>query len=339
MNVHTYIKKLHDGETLSEDTAHNLFNAIFSGEVSNIQLASILTVMKMRGESSEEIAGAARSMREHAVTLPLKNVAFFDTCGTGGDNSHSFNVSSAVALVLTSMGVPVAKHGNRSMTSKSGSADFYEALGIPIGLTGTAAVDYFNRHGFIFLYAPNYHPAMKHAVPVRKDLGIRTIFNFLGPLTNPLGPRRQAIGLFHPRYLPLYGQVVSRLSYERTVLYSAESGMDEVSPVEPTHVRDIRDSTERRFTIFPADYFTPEEAAVLPFRYTAAENAAVFMTTLGSTSPTPLGKLLALNTALALYTLNGDGDFKRHYRSTLDLIHSGQVYRKVKELVQNNDAD
>ncbi|HDP79934.1 MAG TPA: anthranilate phosphoribosyltransferase [Spirochaetes bacterium] len=332
MNIQNCIKELHEGVTLPEDRSLELFNAIFAGEVNEVRLASILTALSVRGETSQEIVGAALSMRSFATKLPISDNGFFDTCGTGGDHSHSFNISTAVALILCSMGVPMAKHGNRSMTSKSGSADFLEALGVPIGLSGDEAAAYFRRHGFIFLYAPNYHPAMKHAVPVRRALGVRTIFNFLGPLTNPLAPKRQVVGVFHPRHLPLYARAAACLPYERILVYSADSGMDEVSPVEPTHVVDVHGGTERSFSIDPDAYITPAEAAGLPFQNSAEENAAAFMETIMSAEPTPLGKLLALNTALALYALNGEEGFARRYGRALDLVHSGQVARKVNEM-------
>ncbi len=329
MHIKAHIKRINEGEILDESGSEELFDAIFAGGVTEIELAALLIGLKVRKETAPEVAGAVRSMRKCARALALPQDGLFDTCGTGGDNSHSFNISSAVAIILNAMGASIAKHGNRSMSSRSGSADFLEALNIPIALMGEDAAGYFARNRFLFLFAPNYHPAMKHAVPVRKALGVRTIFNFLGPLTNPASPRRQVIGVFHPKFLPLYAGVVSRLGYERVLLYSAINGMDEVSPVEPTLIYDVRGDAISRTTVTPGEFISPEEAACLPHHLTPQENAAAFLETIRSGSPTPLGKLLALNTALALTALKDDGDIASHYRPALEAIHGGAAYDRL----------
>ncbi|MGV7930464.1 MAG: anthranilate phosphoribosyltransferase [Spirochaetota bacterium] len=332
------IRTLSEGGTLSAVESEGLFNAIFQGSVSEIEIAAAVVALKVRRETSEEILGAVRSMRAFAAPLELGDSAIFDTCGTGGDHSGSFNVSSAVALTLAALGVPIAKHGNRSVSSKSGSADFLEALDVPIGLTGADAAAYFRRRGFVFLFAPNYHPAMRHAGAVRKTLGVRTIFNYLGPLTNPAAPRRQAIGVFHPSMLPLYAGVAARLQYDCAVIYSAAGGMDEVSPVAPTEVLVVSGSDVRSFLIEPGRYISPGEAAMLPKNLSAAENAERFLETIGSPAPTPLGRLIALNTALALFAHRGEGEIESHFATALDAIHGGAVLSTLSALKEERHA-
>ncbi|MBP7605370.1 MAG: anthranilate phosphoribosyltransferase [Spirochaetes bacterium] len=332
------IRTLSEGGTLSALESEGLFNAIFQGAVSEIEMAAAVVALKVRRETPEEILGAVRSMRAFASPLELCDAGVFDTCGTGGDNSGSFNVSSAVALTMASLGVPVAKHGNRSVSSRSGSADFLEALGVPIGLTGAEAAEYFRKRRFVFLFAPNYHPAMRHAGAVRKALGVRTIFNYLGPLTNPAGPPRQAIGVFHPAMLPLYAGVAAELKYDCAVIYSAEGGMDEVSPVAPTEVRVVSGRRVRSFTIDPSRFITAAEAETLPRNLTAAENAERFVETIESPSPTPLGRLIALNTALALFAHRDGGEIETHYATALDAIHGGAVMATLSALRDNRNA-
>lgn len=331
MNTASLVTQTIEGNELSMAQSEILFDSIFDGKISEVELAAVLAAMKVRKERPQEISGAIKSMRKFAVSLPITE-SVFDTCGTGGDHSHSFNISSAVAIILNAMGYSIAKHGNRSVTSKSGSADFYEALNIPVNLSGQDAVRYFNKNKFIFLFAPNYHPAMKHAAPVRKQLGVRTIFNFLGPLTNPLNPKRQMIGVFHPSFLEVYAQAALPLGYERLVLYSSANGMDEVSPLHPTTITEITGTAINSFTINPETFITKDESQLLPHNLTPQENAQVFTQTIQSTTPTPLGKLLALNAALALYVLDYSPSMENNFASALECIHSGTVAQTLLKL-------
>lgn len=330
------ISSVFNGEKLSADESESLFMHLFSGNISEVELSGLLIAMKLRGETSEEISGAARSMRKFSNRLDLGDDAIFDTCGTGGDNSHSFNISSSVALVLSSLGVPVAKHGNRSMSSKSGSMDFYEKLGLPVNLTGDDAVNYFKKHNFVFMAAPNYHPAMKYAAPVRKKLGTRTIFNYLGPLTNPAGTRRQAIGFFSPELLPLYAETARELSFDRVLIYSSEDGMDEVSPYAPTTVYEIDSGDMKSFSIDPGQFISSDEAAQIPKGLEAEDNANIFMDMLGKGEETPLAKLIALNSAVAMYAHDSKNGVKGSYEKALNAVTDGTVKRKVMELRGSN---
>lgn len=330
------IASLFNGGKLSSEESECLFMHLFSGNISEAELGGILIAMKLRGETPEEISGAARSMRRFSTKIDLGNKEIFDTCGTGGDNSHSFNISSSVALILASLGIPVAKHGNRSMSSRSGSTDFYEKLGIPVNLTGADAVEYFNRHNFIYMAAPNYHPAMKYAAPVRKQLGTRTIFNYLGPLTNPAGTRKQAIGFFSPELLPLYAETARTLSFERALIYSSSDGMDEISPYAPSIIYEIESGEMKTFTIDPADFLNSAEASEIPKGLASEENANVLMETIGSGKATPLAKLISMNAAVAMYAHNSMNEIKESYSRCLEAVADGTVKKKVMDLRESN---
>jgi anthranilate phosphoribosyltransferase len=330
------IASIFNGGKLSTEESESLFMHLFSGNISEVELSGILIAMKLRGETSEEISGAARSMRRFSTKINLGNDEIFDTCGTGGDNSHSFNISSSVALILASLGIPVAKHGNRSMSSRSGSTDFYEKLGIPVNLAGDDAVEYFKRHNFIYMAAPNYHPAMKYAAPVRKQLGTRTIFNYLGPLTNPAGTRKQAIGFFSPELLPLYAETARALSFDRALIYSSSDGMDEISPYAPSVIYEIEAGEMKSFTVNPVDFIESSEAAEIPKGLAAEDNVSIFMDTVSRGKTTPLAKLISMNAAVALYAHSSTNEIMDSYNRCLEAVNDGTVKNKIMELRESN---
>lgn len=334
MNTKELLNLVYSGQCLSKEQSSKLFSSIFNGEVDERELAGMLIGMKVKGETSDEIAGAALSMREFALAPDITETELFDTCGTGGDGKHSFNVSSAVAIILNSLGQKIAKHGNRSVSSISGSADFYEALGVPIALKPEEAAAYFSKTGFLFLFAQTYHPAMKYAGPVRKALATRTIFNFLGPLTNPLKLKRQMIGVYNKDFLPLYSESAKIIGYDRLVLYSSADGMDEVSPYAITHCVLIEGEKETAFDIDPSSYITAEEADTIPAKYNAQQNAELFVKTMSEKTETPLVKLLALNAALALYTLGKAESVNAGVAMAKDEILSGRVADTIAKLKQ-----
>lgn len=329
--VQKTIRALTDGERLSAESSEEFFDAVFNGETSEVELAAVLAAMRVRGETSDEITGAARSMRKAAAKFDAGQRDHIDTCGTGGDHSQSFNVSSAAAIVNCAAGIPVVKHGNRSVTSKSGSADFIEALGLPITLTGDNASAYFRRHGFVFLFAPLYHPAMKYAAPVRKALSVRTIFNYLGPLTNPSFPARQMIGVYSTEFLEKYACAAASLGYERVLIYSSEDGMDEVSPSARTVVYEVEGKKISSFSIDPQEFISPSEAESIPRGCSAAENVCNFIDAISAKKETPLGKFIALNSALGMYARE-KGNFRDCYKKARDILLSGAVLQKVEEL-------
>lgn len=331
-SVTTSLNSVFNGKSLDSVQSEKIFEHLFSGQMSEIELSGLLMAMKLRGEKSEEISGAARSMRKFCSSIDLGTDDIFDTCGTGGDHSGSFNISSSVAVILSSLGVPIAKHGNRSVSGKSGSTDFYECLGIPANLTGDEAVNFFKKHNFIYMAAPNYHPAMRFAVPVRKQLAVRTIFNYLGPLTNPAGTKKQAIGFFSPELLSLYAETALALSFDRCVIYSSIDGMDEVSPYADTIVYEIESGTMDKFVITPGEYISPDEAKLIPSGLTPEENSLLFIETVSSGKPSPLARLLAMNSALSLYGYNRNNSIDESYHKSFKAIMDGTVHKKLKEL-------
>jgi anthranilate phosphoribosyltransferase len=215
-----------DGRTLTMDEAHAAMGSVMDGEATPAQLAALLVALRMRGETIEELAGFARAMRDRVVRVDAPE-GTIDTCGTGGDRSGTFNISTAAALVVAAAGVPVAKHGNRAITSQSGSADVLEALGVRTDHDADSAGTALREHGFAFLFAPSFHPAMKHAGPTRREIGVRTAFNLLGPLTNPAGARRQVVGVADPTVAPRLAHVLRLLGVERAFVVHGD-GLDEL---------------------------------------------------------------------------------------------------------------
>ena len=222
-----------DGATLSMDEARLAMGSVMDGEATQAQLAALLVALRMRGETIEELAGFASAMRERVVRVDAPE-GTIDTCGTGGDKSGTFNISTAAALVVAAAGVPVAKHGNRAMTSKSGSADVLEALGVRTDHDAASAAAALREVGFAFLFAPGFHPAMKHAGPTRREIGVRTAFNLVGPLTNPAGARRQVVGVADPAAAPRIAEVLRLLGTERAFVVHGD-GLDEL-PLDGTGV-------------------------------------------------------------------------------------------------------
>ena len=218
------------------------FAVVMQGEATPVQTAALLMGLRAKGETADELAGAARALREAMVRVELENPdALVDTCGTGGGRVGTLNISTAAAFVVAAAGVPVAKHGNRSYTSRSGSADVLEALGVDIGLLPAEAPTVLRRAGLVFLFAPTYHPAMRHAGPVRRELAVPTIMNLLGPLANPAGVRRQVIGVSSADRAPLVAEALVRLGAVHALVFHAAVGMDEISPSGATLVWEVRE--------------------------------------------------------------------------------------------------
>ena len=247
------IQQLSLGRSLSGEETVAAFGVVMRGEASPVQTAALLIGLRAKGETAEELAGAAHALRCAMVRLETDDGdALVDTCGTGGGRVGTLNLSTAAAFVVAGAGVPVAKHGNRSYTSRSGSADVLEALGIDIALAPSRASDVLRRAGLVFLFAPTYHPAMRHVGPVRKELGVATIMNLLGPLANPAGVRRQVIGVSAEDRAPLVAAALARLGASHALVLHATVGMDEVSPVGVTRVWEVREGEVARWEINPA---------------------------------------------------------------------------------------
>jgi anthranilate phosphoribosyltransferase len=244
------LKELVTGTTLSEQEAEGMMDEIMDGKASPAQIAGFLSILSLRGETVEELTGCVRSMRAHAKQMNSSR-ELMDIVGTGGDGTATFNISTASAIVLSALGVDVAKHGNRSVSSTSGAADVLEALGIPVRMTPEEAEQQLQRTHMCFLFAPIYHASMKYAVAPRKALGFRTIFNLLGPLTNPAGAQRQLLGVYSEKAAEAYAHAVSSLGTHRTLIVSGEDGMDEISVTGATRCLLVEGGQIRRFTLTP----------------------------------------------------------------------------------------
>lgn len=241
-------------ESLGESLAAEVFGAVMRGDATPVQVAGLLMGLRVKGETADEVAGAARALRDAMVRVEIDAPHLVDTAGTGGGAVTTFNISTAAALVAAGSGATVAKHGNRSYTSRCGSADVFEALGVSVGLDASGAVRVLREAGVAFLFAPNFHPAMRHVAPVRKELGVTTLMNLLGPLANPAGVRRQVIGVADAPLGPLVANALCRLGVEHALVVHGRVGMDEISPVGETSVWEVRDGEVSHWTLDPSDY-------------------------------------------------------------------------------------
>ena len=241
-------------ESLGETLAAEVFAVVMRGEATPAQVGALLLGLRVKGETADEVAGAARALREAMVRVEIDAPHLVDTAGTGGGSVTTFNISTAAALVAAGAGATVAKHGNRSYTSRCGSADVLEALGVSVGLDAGGAARVLREAGVAFLFAPNFHPAMRHVAPVRRELGVTTLMNLLGPLANPAGVQRQVIGVAEASLGPLVAEALARLGTEHALVVHGRVGMDEISPVGETDVWEVRDGDLSHWTLDPSDH-------------------------------------------------------------------------------------
>jgi len=306
---------------LTEVEAEQIFSAILDGEVSDEEIARFLTVLSERSETSEEIAGAARALRARLIPIEAPDNAI-DVCGTGGDGHHTLNVSTAVSLVVAAAGVPVAKHGNRAASSKSGAADTLEALGLDMEAAGRTAEKTLADIGICFLFAKNHHPAMGRIQPIRQKLGIRTIFNLMGPLSNPAGVKRQLIGIARPAYVPIYAAAKAKLGTERTMIVSGDEGLDELSLAGGNEVADVHgDSFEMKRV--DASVIGVEHAPVEAIRGGAAAHNAKALLALLQGTPDPYRDAVVFNAAASLMVAGTANDWEDGAAQAAEALDSG----------------
>ena len=251
------LSALLDGRDLDRDEARHVMGSIMDGEATPAQIGGFLVALRLKGETAEEIAGCAEAMREHVLAVKPQRGDLVDTAGTGGDGARTFNISTAAALVAAAAGAGVAKHGNRAVSSASGSADVLEALGFSLELEPERIERSIDELGFGFLFAPTHHPAMRHAAPVRRELAARTVFNVLGPLTNPAGARAQVVGVYAPDLVPTIADVLLSLGATRAFVVHGAGGVDELSPAGPNLVCEVADGEVRRREIDPVELGVP----------------------------------------------------------------------------------
>ena len=255
--IHDALARILDGHDLGQAEARAVMDEIMRGKATPGQIGGFLIALRLKGETADEIAGSAEAMREHVLAVRPKRDDLVDTAGTGGDGAGTFNISTAAALVAAAAGAGVAKHGNRAVSSSSGSADVLEALGFDLDLTPKRVARSIDELGFGFLFAPTHHPAMRHAAPVRRELAARTVFNVLGPLTNPAGARAQVVGVYAPELVPVIARVLLRLGAHRAFVVHGAGGIDELSPTGPNLVCEVAGGRVRRREIDPLDLGVP----------------------------------------------------------------------------------
>lgn len=332
------IRDLQAGKTITGKQAETVFSAIMQGEATPAQIAAILIGLNIRGEGPDVVAGAAAAMRAAANRIHPKSTGLVDTCGTGGDGSSTFNISTAVALVAAACGVPVAKHGNRAMSSKSGAADVLESLGVNIGITPEQVANCIDNVGIGFLFAPSHHPAMKHAGPVRRELGIRTVFNLLGPLTNPAGAEFQVLGVYAREKLELVAGALQQLGCRRALVVHGRDGLDEITTTDITDAILIEAGQEPiAFEIDPAAFGIPYAAPDALRGGDAATNAAILRHIFAGQAGAGRD-IVMLNAAAVLWVSGHASGISEGLGMAAEAIDSGKAQQKLDALIAFTQA-
>jgi anthranilate phosphoribosyltransferase len=325
------LARLMAGQDLTRGETEALFGRLMDGQVSDVLKSAILVALRMKGEAPAEIAGAASAMRRRATPIPHRRQGLVDTCGTGGDGKGTFNISTAAALVAAGAGACVAKHGNRSVSSRSGSADVLAALGVDVEMNPERAGRALEEIGIAFLFAPRVHPTMREVMPVRRELGTRTLFNVLGPLINPAGARRQVLGVYAAALVPVIAQVLSELGSEHALVVHGSDGLDEVTTTGPTTVGEVRDGQVRIFTLEPGDLGVAR-STLADLAGGGPEDNARAMERLLAGEPGPLAEITAVNAGAALYVAGEAEDLRDGVAVARASMISGAAARKLEEL-------
>jgi anthranilate phosphoribosyltransferase len=325
------LEKLRRHEDLSTEEAARAMGVIMDGEAKPSQIAALLVGLTLKGERPTEVVGFATAMRQRATPLPAPVGPVFDTCGTGGDGAHTFNVSTAAALIVAGSGVRVAKHGNRAASSKCGSADVFEALGIGLDGPPESVIRSLDYAKLAFFFAQAWHPSMRHAAPTRRELGVRTAFNLLGPLTNPAKPARQLIGVSRPEHTELLARALGQLGSERAWVVYGAGGLDEISTLGHTKVSELHRGTVNTFYVHPADAGLPV-ASVGDLRGgTAAENAAMIEDVVGG-GQGPRRDIALLNAGASLLIAGAASSLRDGVERAAQTIADGGARRVLAQL-------
>lgn len=325
------LEKLRRHEDLTADEAARAMGVIMDGDAQPAHMAGLLMALALKGERPDEMVGFARVMRARAMPLPSPVGPVFDTCGTGGDGAHTFNVSTAAAVVLASCGVQVAKHGNRAVSSRCGSADVFEAMGVALDAPAERVVRTLMSVGLAFFFAPAWHPSMKHAGPTRRELGVRTAFNLLGPLTNPAGALRQLVGVSRPEHTELIARTLGRLGAERAWVVHGADGLDELSTTGFTKVSEYRNGTVRTFYLHPADVGLPVAGRAALAGGTAVENAAM-IEELCAGAVGPRRDIVCLNAGAGLLIAGKAASVQEGIAMAGEALSSGKAARTLSAL-------
>jgi anthranilate phosphoribosyltransferase len=332
------ITRLLEGHDLTRSEAREVMGVIMSGEATPAQIGGFLVALRFKGETVHEIAGCAEAMRAHVLAVKPERGDLVDTAGTGGDNAHTFNISTAAALVAAAAGAGVAKHGNRAVSSSSGSADVLEALGFSLEQPPERIERSIDELGFGFLFAPAHHPAMKHAAPVRRELETRTVFNVLGPLTNPAGARAQVVGVFAPDLVPTMAQVLAELGAERAFVVHGAEGIDELSPAGPNQVCEVVGGDVVERVIDPADLGVQRCTATSLRGGTPAENAETIRSIFAGADGAKKDAVLP-NAAGAIAAAGHAEDLREGLELAREAVASGAAAERLDQLVTFSRGD
>jgi len=331
MDIREALINVVEGKDLSRDQAFGAALEIMEGRATTAQIGGFLTGLRMKGESVDEITGFVTAMRKMVMPVPARAADIVDTCGTGGDGKGTFNISTVAALVAAGAGCKVAKHGNRSVSSRCGSADLLERLGVNIEMTPARAAACIDEVGIGFLFAPAFHPAMKHAAGPRKELGIRTIFNILGPLTNPARARRQLLGVYDKRLVRPVAQVLLNLGCERALVVHGADGLDEITVTGPTYVAEVRDGVLREYTLCPDDFdLARQDAADL--RADGGEENTLICRAILENEGGARQDVVVLNAAAAIYVAGRADTINEGITQARVAIASGRAREKLRRL-------
>ena len=330
------IIKLSKKQDLAYAEAEAVMDEIMSGQATPVQMSAYLTALSLKGETIDEITASAAGMRAHCIKL-LHNLDVLEIVGTGGDGSNSFNISTTSSLVIAAGGVPVAKHGNRAASSKSGAADVLETLGVKITLTPERSAEILKKINICFLFAQNYHIAMKYVAPIRKELGIRTVFNILGPLSNPAGANMELMGVYDQSLVEPLAQVMANLGVDRGMVVYGQDSLDEISMCAPTSVCEIRDGKFTSYEITPEQfgYERCEKGALTGG--TPAENAEITKAILKGEEKGPKRQAVCLNAGAALYIAGKAASIEEGVKLAESLIDSGAALKKLEEFVEETN--
>ena len=331
------LEKLQRRQDLTVEESAAAMEEMMEGRAQSAQIAGLLIGLAMKGERPSEVVGLARTMRSRATRLSRQFSDVFDTCGTGGDRAHTFNVSTVSALIVAACGVKVAKHGNRSVSSRCGSADLFEALGVNISATPAVVERCLEQAGIAFFFAPTFHPSMRHVGPTRKDLGVRTAFNLLGPLTNPAGAERQLVGVPRPELTELVARSLGMLGSTRAWVVHGADGLDEISTTGYTKVSEYRDGAVNTFYIHPADVGLPKAAPEALRGADARENARIARDVLNGAAGAPRDIVL-LNAGASLLIAGAVPDLSTGISRAAAALESGAAAATLEQLTALSNA-
>ena len=335
MDIREAIKYVISGNDLEKEQMISVMRSIMLGQTTDAQNAAFLVGLQMKGIKSDEILGGATVMRELSTKVNVEPGPYLvDTCGTGGSGSNKFNVSTAAAIVAASAGARVAKHGNRGATSTSGSADVLEAAGVRLTLEAEQVAKAIEQIGVGFMFAPAHHSAMKHVIAARKEIGVRTIFNLLGPLTNPAGSPNQIIGVFDPVWIPIFLEVLRELGSNHVMIVSADDGLDEISIASETQVGELKGGEITIYTVSPSDFGIKQYSDCSSLQINSAEESLVMLKQALANENQAAAEIVALNAGAAIYVANLCEDLLAGVTKAREVLESGIAQEKFDQLVQ-----